>query len=109
MENRTFDQDSRISRALGTVLPDYQFTPHNPGEWIVESPEGNCYLVNETTCTCPDALYRAGEAGGKCKHQIALGHKLLADGILPAPKVTTPARRQYTPEEEAAIERIFTW
>ncbi len=76
----TFDQDRRTAKALreGT---DYTFTVHNSGEWICESPSGNAYLVTSEECSCPDWEHRCSQAGGLCKHQVALRHLLLAEGF----------------------------
>jgi hypothetical protein len=103
-----FDQDSRTARALRDVA-DYDWTLHNPGEWLCESPAGLAYLVSETFCTCPDFEHRASPAGGLCKHQVALAHRLLA--FLPAeetlPQAAAAQRAAERAREEAEFTRIF--
>jgi hypothetical protein len=101
MDRKTFDQDRRTARALREVAEDYEFTRHNPGEWICESPAGNAYLVSEESCTCGDWMHRASQCGGRCKHQVALGHKLIAAG---ASWVAQGMRLQKDPEPESPAD-----
>lgn len=73
------DQDARVARAIAES-GDWTWTEHD-GSFICETRPGSAYLVSETTCTCPDWEYRCSKnADCRCKHQVALGMKLLADG-----------------------------
>jgi hypothetical protein len=71
-------QDERTARAM---REDYDWTEAGNGAWICETADGNEYLVWEDACQCKDWEYRVSkQPGAKCKHQIALGHKLIAEG-----------------------------
>jgi hypothetical protein len=70
------DQDARVARAM---RDEFTWTAKGDGIFICETPAGKCYWVGEHACTCPDWQYRV-RGGGRCKHQVALGQKLIADG-----------------------------
>jgi hypothetical protein len=100
-----FDQEARVTRALREVA-DYTWAPLDPGEWVCESPAGNAYLVSEESCTCEDWLYRASPCGGRCKHQVALGHKLLAEGRDLAEIAAERRRQEWAAQMAAEREEI---
>lgn len=99
-------QEARTARGL-IEGPDYQFLPARPGVWYCTSVSGSQYIVSEHSCTCPDHQYRcAPSPEARCKHQVALGHKLIADGVDLVHEGLKLARAQRA-EEEAAFDRIF--
>jgi len=38
------------------------------GVWIVKSDSGHTYRVTNTSCNCPQFLFRIKKSGGRCKH-----------------------------------------
>lgn len=68
-----FDQEARNFRAQ---TEEFEFTLLESGRWICETAAGNGYLVTADGCTCPDHEYRAADAGGFCKHRVALSRRL---------------------------------
>jgi hypothetical protein len=91
-------QDERVARAL-TEGRDYTFLPQSPGTWRCYTPEGACLLVTVAgACTCPD---HSPDTDRRCVHSIALGHKLIADGIDLVKEGVALAKH------EALLARIF--
>ena len=37
---------------------------------IISSDKKTVYNVTDTSCTCPDYMFRQSKSGGKCKHMI---------------------------------------
>lgn len=80
------DQEARVARALHSA-GDYEIRPHD-GSYIVDGPRG-AYIVSETSCSCDDWLHRCSKVGAKCKHQVLVGHWLIANGtgyLTPEPR-----------------------
>jgi hypothetical protein len=105
-KRRPFDgiaQDQRISRAIAQA-GDYEFRPLDPGTWVCDGPRGS-FLVTETGgCSCEDAQYVTEPAGGRCKHAIMLGHKLIEAGLSLVDEVPGPlSPRDVTPTRPAEI------
>jgi predicted nucleic acid-binding Zn finger protein len=101
------DQEARVARAM---REEFTFTPHNPGEFICETAAGNAYLTSEEFCTCGDWNYRCSKVeGSRCKHQVALGQKLIADGALTVAKGLRMTREETpaTADFDAEFARIF--
>lgn len=94
-------QEQRIARAVresGEMLWQTDGTG-----WIVTTAAGNSYRVSERACTCHDYQHRCQGTEVRCKHQVALGQKLLAEG--PGAPSLGPA--PLCPAEQAAFDRIF--
>jgi hypothetical protein len=73
------DQDARVARAFGKGLDlIWSLTP--AGSWQCESPSGKTYTVSAEHCDCADYQNRCSKVGARCYHQVALAHKLLAEG-----------------------------
>jgi hypothetical protein len=99
-------QEQRVARAFlegGVML----WTLTGEG-WIVTAASGNSYRVSEQSCTCRDYQERCKGTEVRCKHSIALAHKLLAEGPLPIP-APKPWDAGLPEAERAAFERIFGW
>lgn len=103
--------DRYVTRALVEVIPNYTFTPHD-GALIVESPEGNAYLVDltagtEGTCTCP-AWEHGGQRG--CKHTVAAAYLALQEGrdldTERRARKLADLRAELTAEREAVRQRF---
>jgi hypothetical protein len=72
------DQEARVARAFREA-GDYTFTPHDADTWVCDGPRGS-FLTGAEACTCEDFIYVCEKVGARCKHQIQLGHRLLAAG-----------------------------
>ena len=98
-------QDARTTRGL-IEGADYQFLPDRPGVWLCQSVSGHTYRVSAECCTCADWQYRCRPLDCCCKHQVALGHKMIADGAELVNEGLALAKKQQA-AEEAAFDRIF--
>jgi hypothetical protein len=89
-----FSQRAVAQRADRAVNVLREYTIHDTGRkvngwgelvhaYTLESPTGNEYEVQvrdngQTSCNCPDWIYRRATNGGFCKHSLAVS-ALLAD------------------------------
>lgn len=71
--------DARRSRAQAEGLA-YRWLPWHDGRWLCESRSGALYLISADGCSCADWHHRCQSTGRKCKHQLALGYRLLGEG-----------------------------
>jgi len=93
-------QDARTARAM-REMADYTLRAHD-GSWIVESPEGNGYLVSATSCTCLDWEHRCSKVNAACKHMVFAAHTLFALGAVLEPNTAGPS----SPADLARPERL---
>lgn len=73
------EQEARVVRAV-QESGDYVFVELEGERFVCTSKSGKAYLVTGRYCTCPDYQHRCAGNDLRCKHQIALGQKLLAEG-----------------------------
>jgi predicted nucleic acid-binding Zn finger protein len=72
------EQESRVVRAFAESA-DYTFVMLAPGRYAVATKSGKSYQLTPSACSCPDHQHRCAGTEMRCKHVVALRHKLLVE------------------------------
>jgi hypothetical protein len=68
-------REERAKAQLFTFVRDESGRYHH----CLSHQTGNVYEVTTCSCSCEDKVYRAGPAGLRCKHELALQFALLSE------------------------------
>lgn len=102
------EQERRTAKAIAEG-GDYTWSKA-PNGWVCSTGSGGCYLVHRNACSCPDFQKRCCGTELRCKHIVALAHRLAEEEAKARPAVVADreakeaARRA---ELDADFDRIF--